>query len=144
MDLPPEASVVATQLAGTMATTLFTSAWNAVSRRFASTVSDEDPEQETRVVARLERDRQTIEHVDDGSRDAVEQLVRENWAETALDFLRKHPDKMADLRALLAEIQGVPSQAPVDESVRQSAKAIGKGSAITQVGKNQYNFGTSR
>ena len=141
MELPPEASAVALQVAGSMVSTMFTTAWNAVSRRFAKTVGGDDSAEEERIIARLDRDQQRLRKTDAQSRTAVEEVVTESWTDTLVDLLALNPERVTDLRTLLSDMDAVPRAIQIDESVTQVARADGFGNTVNQVGKNQFNLG---
>jgi len=141
MELPDEATGLALKVVGTMVSTMFTTAWGAVSRRFAKAASQHDAMNEETVIAQLERDRERLSQLPVESRPMVAEIVRDRWTDQLQNALAKDPTILQRLRELAAGIEVDAADAHKDASVNQFARADGKDSRINQAGGNQYNFG---
>lgn len=134
-------AAIAAQAAGAVVSAMATTAFGAVSRKVGRALGGSDPEQEESLVTRLERDRQRVESVDQVARGAVEGVLVDAWTDTLVGYLRRNPEEVSSLRALLAEIGQEVKSAPSVTSIVQTATASGKGSRINQVGGSQHNHG---
>jgi hypothetical protein len=93
-------------LAGqTVVTAAVTDAWGTAKRGFARLLGRGDPSRTELAERRLEQTRDQLTGVPTAELERVRVELEATWRTRLLDLLEEHPDAVADLRALVEQIQ---------------------------------------
>lgn len=103
------------------------SIWKKVSKVVAQVVGRGKEDATTEQEQQLEEDRKRLAIATGADRDALEDELVTDWKVRLKDALRKDPDAVEQLRALLAEVAGDTSDSSaLTEHVTQKAKGHGR------------------